>query len=192
MSLLIGVLRERDRLLLRKKNPPWWSCRAFRREIWFASYKTWRHASAHGFVSREPSSSFFQEHSSLDRATAQWKQWKARDSREKVDEDIRRSSSKGTLRLVCFPYLRFERRRVDNKRSAEMRHGSLLRFYDESFREMRIEFRQWNWGRRRLVPKSQSRLLGFEREKSMDGIIPIVIFDLIDWLDNQLIQFLAE
>jgi len=85
-----------------------------------------------------------------------------------------------------------ERVRVDNKRSAEMRHGSLLRFYDESFREVRIEFRQWNWGRRRLVPKSQSRLLGFEREKSTDGIIPIVIFDLIDWLDNQLIQFLAE
>lgn len=56
-------------------------------------------------------------HIHLDRATAQRKRGKARDSGEKVVGDIRRSLSKGVL--VCAPLLALQRSRVDSKRSAE-------------------------------------------------------------------------
>lgn len=178
--VFIEVLRERDRLLLRKENPPWWSCISTRDLIRELQNVT-ACLCAHGLVSRGSSSSrsFFQAHSSRSRdSAAETEEGKGqrRKSRRWYSEVV----VEGCLAFRTLPILTFrDVGRVDNKLSAEMRHGSLLHFYDESFREVRIEFRQWNWGRRRLVPKSQSRLLGFEREKSMEGIIPIMSLNLI-------------
>lgn len=51
--------------------------------------------------------------------------------------------------------------------------------------EVCIEFRRWNRGRRRLVPKSRTRLLGLEREKTGTGLLRSVTFDLTtDWITN--------
>lgn len=120
---------------------------------------------ARGLESRGPSSSrsFFQAHSSRSRDSAAETAGEGKGQRRKSRRGYSEVVVEG--RLVCAPILRsVTLTRVDSKRSAGTRHGSSLRLYDESFCPS-IEFRRSNRGRRQLVPKSRTRLLGLEKRR---------------------------